>query len=326
METTTQYQTNKDTSRNKGIEIKKGGKKNTNHKFHKNLKPLPPGQSRIFLGGLPKESNEEELKDLFSPFTPVLNVELNRRKNGGQMCLGHGFLTVESEAVEKLLMLETCRYRERNITISKYRTGEELIEYQKAFGMRRIFIKGVSQDMKKVDLRGMFVQFGKITSAYFRNEPGNPEHLGVVIFERSESAHKAHRAYNEKTVENVLGIQVIFQFGEVEEPKKKKPVRDGGRKKKSAVRKYVYNPRVHSILPTKKEYGFIRAQRHHYSMNLRMNIGVKGLVSFRKHRRRMMRLNRLWKFMDVQASEQTMNPDMSTLKQQGKEVGDKVQA
>lgn len=291
METPTLYQTNTEANNTQGIDIKKG-KKNTNHKFHKNLQPLPPGQERIFLGGLPKESMEQELKDLFSPFTPILNVELNRRKNGGQMCLGHGFLTVESEAVGKLLTLETCRYRERNITISKYRTGEELIEYQKAFGMRRIFIKGVPQTMKKVDLRGMFVQFGKITSAYFRNEPGNPEHLGVVIFEESKSAHKAHKAYNDKTVDNVLGIQVIFQFGEIEEPSKK--ARKAGKKKKAnAGKRFVYNPRVHSILPTQKTYGFNRAQRHHYSMNLRMNFGVKGLLSFRKHRRRMIRLDRL---------------------------------
>lgn len=145
----------------------------------------------LFIGGLPQETNELELIYLLSQHFTVLKLELNKRKKGSK-CLGHGTLIIPLSEERMALQTDHITYKQRKVKIMRNMKGEELRKFQKEFGMRRLYLKNLSPDIKADELNDIFSRFGDIESCYIRGEPLSETKIGIVIFTEKESARVAY--------------------------------------------------------------------------------------------------------------------------------------
>ena len=162
-------------------------------------------ETKLFIGGLPKEAKEEELLFIFEQHAEIKKIHLKRRKNlKAEKCLGHGYLQTTASDAEILLNIKHFWYKQRKITLTKYFEGEELHKYQSVLRARRLFIKNIPPEEKIADLITFFKNFGEIEVAYYRKEPGHTEDIGVIIFQQSEQANLLLKNFKNISFRNSL--------------------------------------------------------------------------------------------------------------------------
>lgn len=76
--------------------------------------------NEVFVGGLPPNASDEEVKEAFAEMGQVLSVRLNRRKKTGE-CKGFGFIRyADAEAAERAIAeITQARNRLGNTSASK---------------------------------------------------------------------------------------------------------------------------------------------------------------------------------------------------------------
>lgn len=80
---------------------------------------------RLYVGGLPFRTTEDELAALFSGYGRVVNVKIITDKYSGQS-RGFGFVEMadDNEAAEAIEKLGSCEYGGRRITVNEARPME----------------------------------------------------------------------------------------------------------------------------------------------------------------------------------------------------------
>ena len=171
-------------------------------------------QNKLFIGCIPGSATEKEIKDYFSQFGPIREVNLRIRKSN-QKCAGFGSLVCADQATyDQILAQESLEYQDRCLVAFPYikkkkrargtRRGEQV--QSQAVGesgnnkrenlwQRKILVKNINPESTPEDFRALFSQFGVLETVFLvkPDKVGSKIH-GYVIFELPEAKELAFNA------------------------------------------------------------------------------------------------------------------------------------
>jgi RNA recognition motif-containing protein len=214
-----------------------------------NVQPV----KKIFMGGLPKVSSEEELFSFLSQHAKIFEISIKRKNNDKKgRCKGHGVVTTDAAGYNSLLSLNQFQYSDRLVTLTHYYSGSDLKHYQETFNKRRLFIQNLPESFEEAELETTFSFYGELGGFYFRKEQeGTKERrIGVVIFHKEDCAKSAYA--NFKSDFGFPEAVLAFTFkdfkkkNELAMRNQKKKERKNAKSKLSLRPIHPQNPQVHS--------------------------------------------------------------------------------
>jgi len=169
--------------------------------------------TNVFIKNLDEQIDDERLKNIFSPYgviksAVVMKDEQNKSK-------GFGFVNFEKpeEAEEAVTKLNDTEIEGRNVYVGRaQKKSEREAELRQKFEQMKmehmtkyqgvnLYIKNLDDDIDDTKLRGIFDQFGTITSAKVMTDSrGVSKGFGFVCFSTPEEATKAVTEMNGKIV------------------------------------------------------------------------------------------------------------------------------
>jgi len=146
---------------------------------------------RIFVGGLQRDTLQEDLEKFFKRFCDIEGLELKSKKKQPECCVGFGTIFCSKESYDLILRKSFFEYRGRMIHCTPFYKGEKLEHYLKSLNSRRLNIWNISKNMTNRLLENYFESFGSIENAYILNEKEITESClgsGFVVFKNREDA------------------------------------------------------------------------------------------------------------------------------------------
>jgi polyadenylate-binding protein len=169
--------------------------------------------TNVFIKNLDDKVDDEGLKNMFTPFGSIKSAVIMRDDQGKTK--GFGFVNFDKPeeaetAVEKLNDTEidgktvfVGRAQKKSERESELRSKFEQMkmEHMTKYQGVNLYIKNLDDDIDDTKLRGIFDQFGTITSAKVMGDPkGSSKGFGFVCFSTPEEATKAVTEMNGKIV------------------------------------------------------------------------------------------------------------------------------
>jgi len=169
--------------------------------------------TNVFIKNLDEKVDDEHLKNMFTPFGTIKSAIIMRDDQGKSK--GFGFVNFENpeeaeDAVTKLNDTEidgktvfVGRAQKKSERESELRSKFEQMkmEHMTKYQGVNLYIKNLDDDIDDTKLRGIFDQFGTITSAKVMSDPkGGSKGFGFVCFSTPEEATKAVTEMNGKIV------------------------------------------------------------------------------------------------------------------------------
>ena len=144
----------------------------------------------LFVGGIHKECNQEELFTYLKTFDNVLWLRIETDPATGQS-KGHAFAILASkDGQDKVLNQKKHKMRDLYIGISVWKSSKEYLNEKDMAMKRKIFVKRLSSLCTEVDLINYFSTFGPVEKAEIRrNHADNSSRkIAYVIFEKEAAA------------------------------------------------------------------------------------------------------------------------------------------
>ena len=171
---------------------------------HQNQEELgqeqPPQRNKIFIGGLHKKTDPEDLTRFLADYATIVSLELNRKREGGN-CIGYGSAVTTQKGYRTLTSLRTLIYRGRKITLAPFMRGESLEQHLQSKNSKRIFLTQIPSNFTLGDLKTLFEEIGPVDAVYWRTVPGAMSRIAVVFFYSGRDAVKAFDLVNANPVE-----------------------------------------------------------------------------------------------------------------------------
>ncbi|ESO04596.1 hypothetical protein HELRODRAFT_111616 [Helobdella robusta] len=114
--------------------------------------------SKIFVGGLARETTDEDLRNYFSSFGTVLECNLKRDFTTG-VSRGFAFVSFEDPNAVDLVVAKSTHILGGKAIDPKRLKSKNALE-----GCTKVFVGGVDPNLPESDIREYFQQFGKIES------------------------------------------------------------------------------------------------------------------------------------------------------------------
>ncbi|EQC39365.1 hypothetical protein SDRG_03568 [Saprolegnia diclina VS20] len=148
----------------------------------------------IFIGGLPFDTEEEHISDLFARFGEIESIHMPKKRNGTPM--GTCFVRFESaEAAANALELDGEQCGSRYMAVKKAEQPRERApaSTEKPEGCTSIRFANVPYNVTEDSIREMFAHCGDISSIYFPKDKDTGRVLGYgfVEFVHTDSTDKA---------------------------------------------------------------------------------------------------------------------------------------
>ena len=171
---------------------------------------------KIFIGCIPGNAKEEEVRKVFSAYEPhITHLHLERRKNN--KCSGYGHLQVSSERVYRAVLGAKHTLGHRNLSVLPFLEKHDLIQSQLKFNKRRIVVAQLPHEVTDRQLVEHFKRFGDIEKGFVVKNVKDQDLLpyGHIIFRTEEAALKAR-----KTEHFLLGKRVFVKTHKIDVKKK----------------------------------------------------------------------------------------------------------
>lgn len=148
-------------------------------------------ETKIFIGCLPAETDEEELKSYFLKFCSDLRkFRVKYRSNG--ICSGYAYFT--TEAPNKLLedlFSQNHFYKGRFLECREYLKGQKQEEFLQILNRKRVYVGNIPEGVDDLELYETFSKFGKVTRAYIGNHYDKEGKIfGFVVMENFSDVPK----------------------------------------------------------------------------------------------------------------------------------------
>uniref|UniRef100_A0A915JRV6 RRM domain-containing protein n=1 Tax=Romanomermis culicivorax TaxID=13658 RepID=A0A915JRV6_ROMCU len=155
-------------------------------------------EKKIFVGGISWDTTEEDLKNFFSQFGEVSNVQIKYDHFTGR---SRGFAFVEfsmPEACQKSLQSKEYDLKNKKIEIKPAKSREN----------KKIFVGGLPADFVEEELRKHFDQFGKIEEIEwpFDKFQNRRKNFAFIVFEDEDSTQKAAAQPKQKFGDRTVSI------------------------------------------------------------------------------------------------------------------------
>lgn len=151
-------------------------------------------ERKLFLGGLPEEATEKDLKRIFAEFGTIIDCKVMRDQEAGTS-RGFGFVTYASSFMTEAAMdkapFDICgtKITPKRATPDKIRYKQTNMEFNAALdkecdGKRSIFIGALRDNISEADLEQYFSGFGRVVRAcrLTDKESGEKKRFGFVDF------------------------------------------------------------------------------------------------------------------------------------------------
>lgn len=150
-----------------------------------------------------KGIDHKALHDTFSAFGNILSCKVATDASG--MSKGYGFVQFDSEeAAQKAIdKLNGMLLNDKQVFVGPFvrkQERESTINKEKFYN---VFVKNLSEGMTEEDLKGIFGEFGPITSVVvMRDGDGKSKCFGFVNFENADDAARSAEALNGRKVDD----------------------------------------------------------------------------------------------------------------------------
>eukprot|EP00297_Palpitomonas_bilix_P023841 CAMPEP_0113875456 /NCGR_PEP_ID=MMETSP0780_2-20120614/4956_1 /TAXON_ID=652834 /ORGANISM="Palpitomonas bilix" /LENGTH=353 /DNA_ID=CAMNT_0000861455 /DNA_START=156 /DNA_END=1217 /DNA_ORIENTATION=+ /assembly_acc=CAM_ASM_000599 len=140
---------------------------------------------KLFIGGIPWEVDEKELRKEFEKYGTVVEAVIMRRPNGNPR--GFGFVTFETEEEADTTAGMALSIRDRKVEAKKAvpevqgrEPGVSVAETK----VKRVFVGGIPGNLDSDGLKGYFQAFGEVAEAevMMDKQSGNSRGFGFVTF------------------------------------------------------------------------------------------------------------------------------------------------
>lgn len=163
--------------------------------------------TNLYCKNVPKEWNEEKLKEIFAPFGEIQNISIARDGSGASK--GFGFinyvehpcaqaavdvLTANPIVTELNEQLIVNRFQSKNERSRELKTlyQQRREETMKSNQNKNLFVKNIADDATDAEFEAEFSKFGPIVRfKVVRDEKGGCRGFGYVLYDNAESATAA---------------------------------------------------------------------------------------------------------------------------------------
>ena len=144
---------------------------------------------RIYLGGISKQNEEQELKEFFSSFGDIHLVERVVKKHATSGSIKSFYLlsTFSKSTYNSIIGRRDTVYKNRKLFCFKYMTGQELFQHNSDFNKRRFLVKFVPKEISEVEVKQLIETACSPTEKIYRLESG---------YESSHAPHPSN--YNDQ--------------------------------------------------------------------------------------------------------------------------------
>lgn len=158
------------------------------------------GVGNIFVKNLAKSIDNRELFDIFSMFGNILSCKVAFGENGESKGYGYVHFETAEAAQESVSKLNGATIEESEISVTPF------VRVQDRSGQAEwtnLYVKQFPDSWEEKDLTAIFEPFGALASIFIKkSEDGKSSGFGFVNYEDHESAEKALKELNGKTLED----------------------------------------------------------------------------------------------------------------------------
>ena len=118
--------------------------------------------TKVFVGGVPPDTNEDELNKYFSRFGMISKIDLpvNKRKNAIK---GFAFVTFcTPSSADRAVNCVSHVLRRKSMVVNPALTSSEASKKTKSRQSQKLFIRGIPRLASQYQIRSFFEQFGEV--------------------------------------------------------------------------------------------------------------------------------------------------------------------
>ena len=148
---------------------------------------------KIFVGGLPSCTENEDLIQFFSKYGELQACEVQRWRSKRRGCRGFALVWVKDQQTYDVILSSHHWFRGRLIECKRaFRTKEEAKKYDQSLHERKLFVKGLPSSVTTLELKSFFSVFGEVEIAYVvkSQKKQKSKGFGYVCFVKQEDCHK----------------------------------------------------------------------------------------------------------------------------------------
>uniref|UniRef100_A0A0D9XQW6 RRM domain-containing protein n=1 Tax=Leersia perrieri TaxID=77586 RepID=A0A0D9XQW6_9ORYZ len=177
------------------------------------LLALPPQGAEVFIGGLPRDTTEEELRELCDSFGEIHEVRLMKDKETKEN-KGFAFVTYTAKdgAQHAIEELHDKEHKGRTLRCSLSQAKHRLF----VGNVKTIYVKNLPENASKEKIKEIFEMHGEVTKVVLPPaKAGNKRDFGFVHFAERSSALKAVKASEKYEIDGqVLEVSMAKPLGD----------------------------------------------------------------------------------------------------------------
>lgn len=174
---------------------------------------------KIFVGGLPCDANDEQLKTYFERYGKVLTCKAKKWKSDLSKCKGYALVVVHDKRTFDHILAASHHWHGRTIECKKAISNKKaLIQYNQQIVAQKVFVTGLSQSVRDADLLQYFNKFGSVEMAYVVKKSQKKTRIGYVSFKSLEDKLAVLKVKNHRMHGNRIFVMDYHTRSELQKP------------------------------------------------------------------------------------------------------------
>lgn len=173
----------------------------------------PDGQKKLYVGNLPFEATDEDVKAVFSEYGEVSDIFLPMRDGSPR---GFCFITLDEEGADKAMAdLNGSDFQGRDLVVNEPLKKGEKPPQRNSRPQFKLYVGNLSFYTTQETLYNVFSEFGNVYDCYLPTDPNTdqPRGFGFVTMERADG---------EAAIEELDGLELDGRFIRVNEAQGKR--------------------------------------------------------------------------------------------------------
>ena len=158
-----------------------------------------PRLNKLFVGGIPLETSEEELRTHFEEYGQIIDLIIIKDKNT-KKSRGFGFVTFKDKQPMKevLKVRQEVRGKALDIKVAEPKKASKLEESADLSQVKKVFIGGIPKEVTPEIFREHFEQYGPVSDIVLIEDKktSEPRGFGFVTYSDSASVKKVLKDYS----------------------------------------------------------------------------------------------------------------------------------